>query len=29
MKEIQEINAKRKEAIESGMSVEEAMDKIK
>ncbi len=28
MKEIQEINAKRKEAIENGMSVEEAMNKI-
>lgn len=29
MKEIQTINAKRKEAIETGMSLEEAMDKIK
>ena len=29
MKEIQEINAKRKEAIENGMSMEEAMEKIK
>jgi Na+/melibiose symporter-like transporter len=29
MKEIQEINAKRKEAIANGMSMEEAMEKIK
>ena len=28
MKEIQEVNAKRKEAVESGMSLEEAMEKI-
>ena len=28
MKEIQEINAKRKEAIANGMSMEEAMNKI-
>ena len=29
MKEIQEINAKRKEAIANGMSMEEAMEKYK
>lgn len=29
MKEIQEVNAKRKEAVENGMSLEEAMEKIK
>ena len=28
MKEIQEVNAKRKEAVENGMSLEEAMEKI-
>ena len=28
MKEIQDINAKRKEAIANGMSMEEAMEKI-
>jgi len=28
MKEIQEINAKRKDAIAGGMSLEEAMEKI-
>ena len=29
MKEIQEVNAKRKEAIAEGMSLEEAMEKYK